>query len=164
MLRLSLSLWYSSLSKMKAQINASNYYISLEKNIWPLPVQTTPFPPQDSAGVRGPWLWRPLLSRWLRWNGGCGHWVPSRRSVLSHGNSQMVVGALYSLARIWGERSTIHSLPAFFFFFKVEIRSNTLIPLFMPGSVHSGSASWDGCGRLIPDRLRMNSFPEKFPT
>ena len=29
----------------------------------------------------------------------------------------------------------------FFFFFEVEISSHTLIPLFMPGSVHSGSAS-----------------------
>ena len=37
-----------------------------------------------------------------------------------------------------------HSFSAwafFFFFFKVEINSRTLIPLFMPGSVHSGSAS-----------------------
>ena len=28
-----------------------------------------------------------------------------------------------------------------FFFFKVEIRSRTLIPLFRPGSVHSSTAS-----------------------
>ena len=36
-----------------------------------------------------------------------------------------------------------HSYPAFafFFFFRVESSSRTLIPLFMPGSVHSGSAS-----------------------
>ena len=32
-----------------------------------------------------------------------------------------------------------HSPPALFF--KVEISSRTLIPLFMPGSVHSGSVS-----------------------
>ena len=31
----------------------------------------------------------------------------------------------------------------FFFFFKVEIILCTLIPLFMPGSVHSGSVSRD---------------------
>ena len=36
--------------------------------------------------------------------------------------------------RIWGERSTIHSPPALFFF-PVEISSRALIPLFMPGSV-----------------------------
>ena len=37
-----------------------------------------------------------------------------------------------------------------FFFFKVEISSGTLIPLFTPGSVHSGSASWDDCDRVFP--------------
>ena len=31
----------------------------------------------------------------------------------------------------------------FFLFVKVEISSRTLIPLFMPGSIHSGSAEWD---------------------
>ena len=36
--------------------------------------------------------------------------------------------------------------PAFFFFFKVEISSGTLIPLLKPGSVHSGSANRDDCG------------------
>ena len=35
-----------------------------------------------------------------------------------------------------------HSFPACtFFYIKVEISSHTLIPLFRPGSVHSGSAS-----------------------
>ena len=47
-----------------------------------------------------------------------------------------------SLARILGECSIFHSPPALFFFsFEVEINSRTLIPLFRPGSVHSGSAS-----------------------
>ena len=53
--------------------------------------------------------------------------------------------AFSSRARILGECSTIHSLPAFFFFFLVEIISCTLIALFRPGSVHSGSASSDDC-------------------
>ena len=44
-------------------------------------------------------------------------------------------------------------------FFEVEINSRTIIPLFMPGSVHSGSASWDDCGRTFPDKLRVSSFP-----
>ena len=41
---------------------------------------------------------------------------------------------------------------AFFFFLggAVEISSCTLIPLFRPGSVHSGSASRDDCGRMFP--------------
>ena len=33
-----------------------------------------------------------------------------------------------------------NSFPACAFFFKVEINSRTLIPLFRPGLVHSGSA------------------------
>ena len=31
--------------------------------------------------------------------------------------------------------------PSVLFFFKVEISTRTLIPLFVPGSVHNGSAS-----------------------
>ena len=49
------------------------------------------------------------------------------------------------LTRIFRECSTIQFMPAlfFFFFFEVEISLCTLILLFRPGSVHSGSASWD---------------------
>ena len=58
----------------------------------------------------------------------------------------LIVVAVFSLARIWRECSTIHSPPALLilsllFVFEVEISSRTLIPLFMPGPVHSGSAS-----------------------
>ena len=52
----------------------------------------------------------------------------------------------------------------FFFFFKVEINSRTLLQLFRPGSVHSGSARWDGCDRVFPDELRVSSFPDRFHT
>ena len=45
----------------------------------------------------------------------------------------------------------------FFFFFWVEISSRTLIPLFMSGSVHSGSASWDNW--QVACELFPNSFP-----
>ena len=57
-----------------------------------------------------------------------------------------------------------NSFPActFFFFFKVEISSCVLIPLFRPGSVHSGLASWDNCDRVFPDELRVSSFPDRF--
>ena len=63
----------------------------------------------------------------------------------------LVVVAFSSLARILGECSTIHSQPALFSsssFFKVEVSSRTLIPLFRPRSVHSGSGSWDYCALL----------------
>ena len=60
-----------------------------------------------------------------------------------------------------------HSFPtcAFFlsFFFEVEISLCTLISLFMPGLVHSGSLSWDYGGRMFPDKLCVSSFPDRFP-
>ena len=49
------------------------------------------------------------------------------------------------------------------FWFLVEISSRTLIPLFWPGSVHSGLASWEDCGRVFPDELRVSSFPDRSP-
>ena len=49
------------------------------------------------------------------------------------------------------------------FFFLVEITSRTLIPLFRPGSVYSGSASWDNCDWVFPDELHVNSFSDRFP-
>ena len=36
-----------------------------------------------------------------------------------------------------------------FLLIEVEISLYTLIPLYMPGSVHSGSASWDDCGQMF---------------
>ena len=50
-------------------------------------------------------------------------------------------------------RPFIPGLRLFFFFFDLKISSRTLIPLFMLGSVHSGSASWDDCGRMFPDKV-----------
>ena len=62
----------------------------------------------------------------------------------------VVVVALSSLARIWGKGLTIHSLLAlgFFSFFFLKLRSThaTNSTFFRPGSVHGGSASWNGCG------------------
>ena len=66
-------------------------------------------------------------------------------------------------ARILGECLTIYSLRAFFFFL-MEISSCTLMPLFRPGSFHSGSASRDDCNRVFPDELRVSSVPDSFPT
>ena len=47
--------------------------------------------------------------------------------------------------------------------FEVEISSRTPVPLFMPESVHSRSASEDDCGRMFPDELRVSSLPDWFP-
>ena len=35
--------------------------------------------------------------------------------------------------------------------------------IFRPGSVHSGSTSWDNCVRVFPDKLRVSSYPNRFP-
>ena len=85
----------------------------------------------------------------------------------------VVLVAFSSLARILGECPTIHSQRAlvfslFFVLFlflllEVEISSHILIPLLMTGSVHSGSESRDKCGRLFSDKLRVSSFPDRFP-
>ena len=56
-----------------------------------------------------------------------------------------------------------HSFSSCAFLFKVEIISRTVIPLFMPGSVHSGSESWDDWSRTFPGKLRVSSFPDWFP-
>ena len=55
-----------------------------------------------------------------------------------------------------------HSFPAcsLLFYFKVEISSCTLILFFMPGSVHSGSVSWNDCGQTFPARqIVYNIYP-----
>ena len=78
-----------------------------------------------------------------------------------------VAVASSSFARILWECLTIHSPPVhccfLCVFFKVEISSRTLIPLFTPRSVHSGSASWDDCGWLFADELYVSLFPDRFP-
>ena len=55
-----------------------------------------------------------------------------------------LVGPFFPAAVIWGEGSPMHFPPALFFFFflnNVEISSRTLIPLFTPRLIHSGSTS-----------------------
>ena len=68
----------------------------------------------------------------------------------------------WSFPQVRGFWENDNSFPACACFFKVEIRSHTVIPLFRPGSVHSGSASWDKCGRVFPDELRVSSFSDRF--
>ena len=71
--------------------------------------------------------------------------------------------AFSSLARIWGECLTIHSLPALWKKKEVEISSQTLNPLFMPGLIHSGSVILDDCGGVFCDELHASSFPDRIP-
>ena len=69
---------------------------------------------------------------------------------------------------MWGFRENIQQFIQrvhFFDFvwFLVEIWSHTLIPLYRPGSVHIGLASWDDCGWMILDKLHVSLFPDRFP-
>ena len=63
----------------------------------------------------------------------------------------------FSLLRgCWGKIRRFPACASFFiFFFKVEIRLHTLIPLLSPELVHSG---YDRC-RVFPDELRVGLFP-----
>ena len=76
--------------------------------------------------------------------------LPIRMQNHSHGDSLgSGLVAISSLAKILGECSTIQSPPTLFYlliylfiFENGDLRAQrTLIPLFMPGSVHSGAAS-----------------------
>ena len=65
-----------------------------------------------------------------------------------------------------GKCSTIHFPLHFFvvfFFFWSGDKLVQLIPLFRPGSVHSGSVSLDDCGWVFPHKLCVILFPESFP-
>ena len=68
-----------------------------------------------------------------------------------------------SLSRTLGDGLKIHSPPALYYYFlEVEISSCTPIPLCRPGSVHSGSASWDDCGSPLTSCVWAH-FPDRFP-
>ena len=90
----------------------------------------------------------------------------TQRQSLIKMNTMMIIQTVRTniipAVRIWGECLTIQSPPALFFF-KLGISLCTLIPLIGPGSVHSGSASWDDYGQVFPDRLHVSSFPKRFP-
>ena len=88
----------------------------------------------------------------------------SHTSLNTHNLNHNMVVVVVAFARIWGECSTIHSLPALYLLlFKVEISTYTLIPFFRPESVHSGLVSWHDCGQVFPDELHVSLFPDRFP-
>ena len=79
---------------------------------------------------------------------------------------EMVVMVWWLFPRLLGFGENVQvfiSCLCLFFFFKVEISARTFIPLFMPGSVHSGSASRDDSGGMFPDKLCVSSFLDRFP-
>ena len=82
-------------------------------------------------------------------------------SRLSH-IQETVMAALSSLAKILGEGSAIHSPPALFFFFKVEISSRTNSTLWArisPQWLSELRRLWPN----VPWKLCVSSFPDRFP-
>ena len=55
----------------------------------------------------------------------------------------------------------IPCLHLFFSFLLEDVSSYMLIPFFKPGSVHSGSVSWDDCGTAFPYNSHESLFPDK---
>ena len=53
--------------------------------------------------------------------------------------------------------------PACTYFFKVQISSCTLIPLFTPGCSMVVQRAEDDCHRVFHDELRVSSFLDRFP-
>ena len=72
--------------------------------------------------------------------------------MLSHA-TLFLYERLFPLMREFGENVQQCTPHLHFFFFLVEISSGTLIPLFRPGSVHSGPAISDHCDQVLPDKL-----------
>ena len=85
-------------------------------------------------------------------------------SFLSDKVDPSSMAAFFSHVRRFRE-NVLRFIPRLRFLFvccKVEISSRPLIPLFRPGSVHSGWATWDDCDQMFPDELRVSSFPDRF--
>ena len=65
------------------------------------------------------------------------------------------------------ERMFIHSFPAYAFsfssFFKVEISSRTLSPLYMPGSVHKRFSELRRLWPNVPEEVACESASGRFP-
>ena len=84
--------------------------------------------------------------------------------ILKHLLMQSALGGFFLACEDFG-RMFDHPFPvcAFSFLFEMEISSRTLVLVFMPGSVHSSSASWDDCGRMFPDTMRVSSLSDTLP-
>ena len=119
-------------------------HTGVKKSVWhPKHLQPKPSPVQSAVGTARQELDSTATNKHAR--------TVHQPSYLVSKELAVIIGTVHTtrwrwlfctLARIWGECSIIHSPPVlFFFFFEVEICSHALIPLFMPGSVHSGSAN-----------------------
>ena len=119
-----------------------------------------PFP-VDEVVLRESFLPRRKM---VSWRGLAGElrsfWEVCSPHTIEHSlNSSSIMSWWWLFPRVRGFWVNVQQFIPALFFFKVEISSRTLIPLFRPGSVHSGSASGDDCDRVFPDELHVNSLP-----
>ena len=89
-----------------------------------------------------------------------GGQLPSRTQHFSlgstnHGRDLTSIASLRRFTRLRGFGVNVRQfIPCLrIFFFQMEISSHTLIPLFMPQSVNSGTASWDNYDQVFPDEF-----------
>ena len=86
-----------------------------------------------------------LESLWVRIVGGT--WPFYVKAICGRGGAHIKDDGFLPACEDFGDMFD-HSPPAFFLYLylEVEITSRTLISLFVPGSIHSGSSSRDDCG------------------
>ena len=99
-----------------------------------------------------------------RWEGGGGHFFLLDRLRLQ--KSTNLVVTIPSLARIFGECSPVNLCPRFlfflfssffsFFFLKWRLAHSYYFHSLCQDQSTSGSASWDDCGRVFLDKLRVS--------
>ena len=100
-----------------------------------------------------------ICTFFLHWNLG-GLWETLSATALTE-ETFMTIGGGFFLTCKYFVRMFDHSIPVCaFFFFLTEISLRTLITLFRPGSVHNGSGSWDDCGWVFSDELRVSVVSE----
>ena len=79
-------------------------------------------------------------------------------------------GGFFLAARILGEGSANHSCLlslslclSLSLSLSPSFKGRSARALFTPGSVHSGSTSLEDYGRVLPDEMRVSSFPDRLP-
>ena len=92
-------------------------------------------------------------------SGGMHQNLTLNEHISNNGQQKSGSGGFLLTQGFWEKVDKSIPTCTFFFFCKVEISSCTPVTLFWPGSVHSGSASWDDCGWVFPDELHLSLFP-----
>ena len=123
----------------------------------PPPLPFVP-PPPPSPPAWGPRLWSPTYRQILP---AASSPIPELLALSClTGMVQLDLWWHLIRPRMWGFWGKFWQIiPCLFFFFlSGDQLTHTCNIFFRPGSVHSGSASWDKCGWAFPDKLCVSSF------